>query len=307
VNTAEADATRTAFSLWGGACKAGVVSELVWSSKPNLQRPILLAAFEGWFDAGEAATGAIDWLAKRYDTDLIAFIDAETFFDFQQQRPIVHFAEEGHREIEWPHSTASASAIEDANHDLLLVSGVEPHLRWKTFSDSVAEIATTAGAELVITLGSNYGTVPHTRPPDVIGSSTNHSLATRLGLGEPSYQGPTGVIGALHQRLEDAGIPVISLRVNTPHYVQGGHNPNATQALLRRLALICGFDTDAAGLDQEIVEWQARVTEAVGEDLEVSQYVAMLEQQIDESVEPLGGLGDLAAEVEAFLREQNDD
>jgi hypothetical protein len=280
---------------------------LNWSSTPDVQRPILLTAFEGWFDAGEAATGAIDWLAQHLDTDPVAYIDAETFFDFQQQRPMVHLDDTGHRQIEWPHSTATTAQIEGANHDLVLVSGVEPHMRWRTFTESVTEIASVAGAELVVTLGSNYGTVPHTRPPEVIGSSTNHSLASRLGLGEPSYQGPTGVIGALHQTLDDAGIPVISLRVNTPHYVQGGNNPNATQALLRRLELICGFETGAAGLDEEIVEWQTRVTGAVGEDAEVSQYVAMLEEQVDQSVEPLGGIGDLAAEVEAFLREQNDE
>ncbi|MCH7789799.1 MAG: PAC2 family protein [Acidobacteria bacterium] len=283
------------------------MSELEWSTRPDVQRPILLAAFEGWFDAGEAATGAIDWITQLYETEPIAYIDAETFFDFQQQRPLIHFDDQGHRQIEWPHSKATAANIEGANHDVVLVSGVEPHLRWNTFTESVTEIASVVGAELVVTLGSNYGTVPHTRPPEVVGSSTNRSLASRLGLGEPSYQGPTGVIGALHQRLDDAEIPVISLRVNTPHYVQGGHNPNATQALLRRLELICGFDTDAAGLDEEIVAWQNRVTEAVSEDVEVSQYVVMLEQQVDESVEPLGGLGDLAAEVEAFLRERNDE
>ncbi len=280
---------------------------LDWILDPGLRRPILMTAFEGWFDSGEGATRAIEWLARIHDADEFARIDSETFFDFQQQRPTVAFDDEGRRTITWPDSRCFGTRVESTDHDIALLSGIEPHLRWQTFTDAIVETAERIGAELVVTLGANYGTVPHTRSPEVVGSSTNRDLARRLELDQPSYQGPTGVIGALHDRLDRAGIPVISLRVATPHYVQGGHNPKATQALLRRLELVLGLETQPSGLDDEVREWEARVTEAVGEDMEVEQYVQMLEQQVDDAADSLGTPGDLAAEVEAFLREQGDD
>ena len=190
--------------------------------------------------------------------------------------------------------------------DLVLVSGVEPHLRWRTFADTLLELANATGTEMVITLGAMVGMAPHTRPLGVVGSAANASIADRLGLGRPSYQGPTGVVGALHDRLDSEGMPVVSLRVSVPHYVPGPPNPEATRSLLSRFELVTGVRTDHNELNAAATDWRERIDRAVENDDELAEYVSQLEQQVDESeVMPSGD--DLAAELEAFLRDQHDD
>ena len=195
--------------------------------------------------------------------------------------------------------------VTDGQRDIVLVSGIEPHLRWRTFTEALLEAATRSGSRLVVTLGSMSGMSPHTRPPAVTGSSTNRELADRLGLDRPSYQGPTGVVGVLHDTLDRAGIPVISLRVSVPYYLPDSPNPKATRALLRRFEQVSGIDTAHADLDGPAAEWQSRVELAVAGDAEVRAHVRRLESQVDQSEDLMARGDDLAAELEAFLREQD--
>lgn len=279
-----------------------------WQETPGpLQRPILVVAFEGWFDVARGATGALSWLADHVDAGAVAAIDPEPYFDFTARRPTVSSIG-GRRVITWPENEVKAARLEGQVHDLLLLDGVEPHLRWRTFSYDIVEIARQAQAELVITVGSLAEAVPHTRPPQVKGSSTTNELAARLGLDRPTYQGPTGLIGVLHDVLDTEKIPVISLRVGVPHYVTGPPNPKAMQALLQRLESVTGVVTEWRGLDQLVVDWENQVNEAVAEDPDARAYVGQLEQQADAALaENLPSGEDLAAEFERFLQERRDE
>ncbi len=280
------------------------MDELCWVERTDLNRPLLVIAFEGLFDAGESATRAVHRLAEIYDATDLATIDPESFFDFTQQRPLVEIDDDGHRRIRWPDNLCRAAIVTSGDHDLVLLAGIEPHLRWRTFAECIAELVDELEIGLVVTLGANYGMVPHSRPFEVVGSSSNADLAERLGLGRPSYQGPTGAVGVLHDVLDRRNVPVISLRVSAPHYVQGTPNPKAAQALLRRFELVTGIAADPAALDDDVRDWEQRVEAAVADDSDVHEYVERLEAQIDQDDDPLTRAGDLAAEVEAFLREQ---
>lgn len=279
-------------------------TELTWYDLPTLRRPLLLVAFEGLFDAAEAATAALDWIRNRTESSAVAMIDPETFFNFQESRPTVRIDGDGERVIDWP-TTEIYSVITDSPRDLVVMTGVEPHLRWPSFADHVLEVARRSGCEMVVTVGAFIGMVPHTRPFSVTGSAVHPDLARRLNLSRPSYQGPTGIVGVINARLERSNVPVISLRVEVPHYVPGPPNPKATQALLRRLEQTTGVETGYEELDGEVSEWMTRVDQAVTSDDESRDYVERLERQVDSDEEMLPTGDDLAAELEAFLREQH--
>ncbi len=282
------------------------MSELQWQRVPALRRPVVVLAFDGWFDAGEAATGAVEWIRDRTVAEILARIDAEEHFDFQQQRPEVRIDERGIRQISWPDTIAHAAVLPDASHDLVLVTGVEPHLGWRQFVDHLIEIVELSGAELVVTLGSMAAGVPHTRPPQVSGSSSHAELAEPLGLARPTYEGPTGVVGVLHGELDRRGIPAISLRVSVPHYLGGSPNPRCTRALLEHLERVTGIETAFTELDDEVAEWLGRVEAAVEVDEDVQSYVLGLEEEFDRAVDEMASSTDLAGELERFLRDRND-
>ena len=285
------------------------MEELRWTADDQLaaglDRPILVVAFRGLFDAAGSATSAVEWLAERLDSVQVGDVDPETFFDFTQERPVVESDDHDVRWIRWATNRVLTVRTAEGQRDLVLVSGVEPHLRWRTFTEALLEAATRSGSRMVVTLGSMSGMSPHTRPPAVTGSSTNRDLADRLGLDRPSYQGPTGVVGVLHDTLDRAGVPVISLRVSVPYYLPDSPNPKATRALLRRFEQVSGIDTAHADLDGPAAEWQSRVEQAVAGDDEVRAHVRRLESQVDQSEDLMPRGDDLAAEVEAFLREQD--
>jgi hypothetical protein len=279
--------------------------ELTWTAAPSLRRPLVVLAFRGLFDAGNAATSAVEWLAQREGAQLLARIDPEGFFDFQQQRPLVQISDDGAREIVWPWNDFVGIASSGAR-DLVVCGGYEPHLRWRTFASYVVEVVRRCDAEMVVTLGAMVGLVPHTRPLPVTGSAANPALAQRLGLGSPSYEGPTGVVGTLHDLLDHANVPVVSLRVAVPHYVPAPPNPKATSALLQRFEQVTGIPTGFRELDAEAREWQDQVSVVAADDPQVVGYVRRLEEQYDEE-EPLPTGDDLAAELEAYLREHRGD
>jgi proteasome assembly chaperone (PAC2) family protein len=280
------------------------VTELVWERVPNARRPVLVIAFAGYFDAASASTGAIDWLVEHHDATRVAHIESDGFFDFQQVRPQVALEDGVTRTIRWPENVVHVTAREDAGRDLVLLSGIEPYIRWRRFCDLLLEVADRAGCEMVVTLGATPAQIPHTRVPTVFGSSTNAGLAARLGLSQPQYQGVTGVVGVLQTAVDGVGLPSIAMRVGVPHYAMGVHNPKAAMALLRHLEHVTGVPTGHAALAEAVTEWEQRLDEAVADDDDARAYVPRLEALYDrEAEDQIPSADDLAEEFERFLEE----
>jgi proteasome assembly chaperone (PAC2) family protein len=281
---------------------------LSWLDDRALDRPVLVVALAGLFDAASAATGALEWMINHLDTEPIARIDTEQFYDFQQVRPRVRLTDDGLREVLWPEVVAHATRGGGQDRDVVLLSGIEPQFRWRTFTELVVEIITRAKVEMVVTLGSSPAQAPHTRPHLVFSSSTNSQLASRLGLSRPQYQGVTGVLGVLQATLDHTGPPSIAMRVGVPHYAMSEQNPKATMALLRHLEHVTGVATRHAALAAEADEWAQRLDIAVAGDSDARAYLAQLEAHHDSQTEQQVASGeDLAAELERFLREQRGD
>lgn len=265
-------------------------------------------AFKGLFDMGEAATAAVDWLSMIHKGQPGAIIDPETLFDFQEVRPHIRLGVNGTREVVWPANNIVWAKTPDGVRDLVLLSGIEPNLRWRSFSETLRELIEVTGSELVVTLGSLLGMVPHTRAFPVAASTSNAELAERLNVGKPTYEGPTGLVGSLHQEFAQNSIPCVSLRVTIPHYVPGNPSPKATAALLARFESLCTVKTDHASLADDIRDWESRVHQALDDDDDVKAYVADLEEQADsQPTLAFDDPGDMAKEIEAFLRNRSDE
>jgi proteasome assembly chaperone (PAC2) family protein len=284
------------------------VLETYWDDIEPLRNPVMLVALRGLFDIGGVATSALDWMLKERDFAVVADIDPDPFFDFTQERPEVFTDADGDRQIRWPENEFTIIRYPEGARDMVVLNGVEPHVSWAVFTQSVVEVAKGLGCTLVISLGAAAEQVPHSRVPFVVGSTTNSDLASRLGLSRPQYQGPTGVAGVLLDALDQAKIPNISLRVGVPHYLMHAQHPKSAAALLQHLQHVLGIPTDHANLQQEISRWQELHDAAVEGDPQASAYVQMLEHRHDQLVEQNMPTGDdLAAELEEFLRNQSDD
>lgn len=284
------------------------VLETYWDDIEPLRNPVMLVALRGLFDIGGVATSALDWMLKERDFAVVADIDPDPFFDFTQERPEVFTDTDGDRQIRWPENEFTVIRYPEGARDMVVLNGVEPHVSWAVFTQSVVEVAKGLGCTLVISLGAAAEQVPHSRVPFVVGSTTNSDLASRLGLSRPQYQGPTGVAGVLLDALDQAKIPNISLRVGVPHYLMHAQHPKSAAALLQHLQHVLGIPTDHANLQQEISRWQELHDAAVEGDSQASAYVQMLEHRHDQLVEKNMPSGDdLAAELEEFLRNQSDD
>lgn len=281
---------------------------LQWSARPDLRSPVMLAAFEGWTDAGGSASGAATYLADKWGAAPFADIDAEDFYDFTVSRPQVRLRGDRSREIVWP-ANRFLSASVAANHDVVLLTGVEPHLRWRSYCACVADVAREVGVEAVFTVGAMLADVAHTRPVPVRGSSADPVLCERLGLQRPQYQGPTGIVGVLQDALGSAGIPVGSFMAQVPHYIPNTPSPKATLAIVERLAGVLGARVPTTDLQIAAAAYERQVSEVVAADEDMATYVHQLEERVDEG-ETAGDLGELpsgdalAAELERFLREQ---
>jgi proteasome assembly chaperone (PAC2) family protein len=272
-----------------------------------LNRPIMVVALTGWFDASGAATGALEWLLRDRVAPVVAGIDPDPFYDFTQERPEVWLDDDETVTVRWPANDFRIARYPGRAHDLVVLSGVEPHVRWSTYCECITTMATRLGCDVVVTIGASADAVPHTRIPQVVGSSTNDELIRRLGLSRPQYQGITGVIGVLQERLEKLEIAAISLRVGVPHYLGNAQHPKSSAALLRHLEHVLGVPTGHAEMAGEIERWQSLHDEAVAEDPQAASYVQLLERQFDQRAEAsLPSGDDLAAELEAFLRDQED-
>ncbi|HEU5477485.1 MAG TPA: PAC2 family protein [Gaiellaceae bacterium] len=285
------------------------MSELIVSSRPDLRRPVLVAAFRGWNDGGQGATLGGGYLARQWGAESFAEIDPESFYDFQAVRPHVSLEEGLTRKLEWPANTFLHAPIPDLDRDAVILLGVEPNLRWKTYSGLVLELAQEVGIELVITLGSLLADVPHTREAPVSAAASEPALVEELGVEPSRYEGPTGIVGVLLDSCRKAGLPSVSLWAAVPHYVSLAPSPRAALALCRRLGELVGTEIDIAELEQAAEEYSEQVTEAVASDAETAAYVEELERRVDmmEAAEELPSGESLAAELTRFLREREQD
>ena len=284
------------------------MSELSVSFRPTLRRPVLIAAFRGWNDGGQGASLGGAYLAKQWDATRFAEIDPEMFYDFQATRPQVSLIDGITRQLDWPDNAFFHAPIPGADRDAILLLGVEPNLRWKTFTKLVLELAEELGVELLVTLGSLLADVPHTRPAPVTGAATDPALVADLGLEPSRYEGPTGIVGVVHDSCRDAGIPSVSLWAAVPHYVSLAPSPRAALALVRRLGELLRVDIELDDLEQASEEYSEQVSEAVSTDAETASYVEELERRVDmlEAAEELPSGESLAAELTRYLREREE-
>lgn len=284
-------------------------SELRMAELPTLRRPVLVCAFSGWNDGGQGATMAVDYLRRLWDATSFADIDPEGFMDFQSTRPTVVLDEGSSRRIEWPENVFLHAAIPGADRDIVLLSGVEPSYRWLTFSGLVTGLARDLGVELFVTLGALLADVPHTRPAPVTGAATDPRLVEELGLELSRYEGPTGIVGVLHDECRQAGIRSASLWAAVPHYVSLAPSPRAARALVAKLSEVLRAEIDVSELTEAELEYARHVSEAVASDADTQAYVEELERRVD-SIENLTEGGQLpsgdaiAAELTRFLRER---
>jgi len=283
--------------------------ELRIEDKPTLRHPVLIAAFKGWNDGGQAATLAASTLVRAWSAERFADIDPEGFVDFQSTRPNVSLVQGMTRRIEWPENVFHAGAISGTERDAVILLGVEPNYRWRAFNDLVADLARELRVELVVTLGALLADVPHTRPAPVTGSASDASLVEELGLQPSRYEGPTGIVGVLHDACRQAGIPSVSLWSAVPHYVSLAPSPRAARALCVRLGELLGVDIALGELEEAEEVYAQQISDAVASDPETAEYVAELERRadtieemIDESDLPTGE--SLAAELTRFLRDR---
>ncbi|MGZ8693822.1 MAG: PAC2 family protein, partial [Gaiellaceae bacterium] len=239
-----------------------MASELRVVHRPRLERPVLIAAFRGWNDGGQGASLAGGFLAREWQAERFADVDPENFYDFQATRPLVSLSDGETRTIEWPENAFYFARPRELGRDAILLLGVEPNVRWRTFCELIVEFAQELGVELVVSLGALLADVPHTRPSPVTGSATDRKLVDELGLSTSRYEGPTGVVGVLHDACHRAGIPSVSLWAAVPHYVQLTPSPRAAQALCERLATLLGGQIDVAELRRAGRGYVEQVSEA---------------------------------------------
>ncbi|TCJ18463.1 PAC2 family protein [Rubrobacter taiwanensis] len=280
--------------------------KLEWT--PELERPVLVAAFQGWNDAAEAATLATGTITEQWDARRFAAFDPEEFFDFQATRPQVRLVDGYTRQVEWPENYFLAAS---GDRELVLLSGPEPNLRWRVFCEAVTRLARKLDVELVVTLGALLADVPHSRPVSVAANSQDPELIRKLGLSSSRYEGPTGIVGVLHRHCADAGLPSVSFWASVPHYLPSMPSSPAALALLGALSKLLDIRVDTAALQKSAREYERQVSAVVAQDENLVSYVQMLEERYDSQVEQ-GGIelptGDqLAAELENFLREEREE
>lgn len=282
---------------------------LRWDHRPALHRPVLITAFEGWNDAGSAATAAARFLVEAWDAEPFCDVDPEEFFDFSSTRPTVRFDDDGDRLIEWPENTFLHARPSD-DLDVVILLGTEPQLRWRSFCRQITGLADALDVRLVVSLGALLAEVPHTRPVSVYGAAYEDAVADQLALTPSHYEGPTGVVGVLHDAYRVRGLASASLWAAVPSYVPSAPSPKAALALVARVTHLLGTSVDASELSEAAADYESQLDEAVADDEESQAYVASLEvvwDERDRDDEPSGGLpasAELMAEIERYLRDQ---
>jgi proteasome assembly chaperone (PAC2) family protein len=276
-----------------------------FESWPELQSPVLVAAFEGWNDAGDAATGAIEHLELTWSATPLAALDPDDYYDFQVNRPTVTLVDGVSRRISWPTTRLSVCRPAGADFDLVLVRGIEPNMRWRGFCEELLEIMRELGVRTVVTLGALLSDSPHTRPTPVTGTSYDADSAARYSLDRSRYEGPTGIVGVLQEACVRVGIPAISFWAAVPHYVAQPPNPKATIALLHRVEEVLDIAVPLGELPAQADDWQKLVDEMAAEDEDVRDYIRNLEERDDDG-EMREASGDaIAKEFERYLRRRD--
>jgi len=279
---------------------------------PTLNRPMLVLAFAGWNDAGTSATFAAKFLSQRLGAHKFASLDPETFYNFVEQRPQVRLRN-GEREILWPANDFSYARDARLVQDVIIGIGVEPHLRWRAYIESILRVVQECHVELVVTLGALLADVAYSRPVRLTGTASDPALAQRLHLSMSRYEGPTGIVGTLHDACRRQGLPAISIWANVPHYITASPNIKAALALVRRTFTLLDFSADLSDLESAAGDFDRRVAKVLASDAKVAEYVRRLEErdEDDDDEEEYPGNTDalpsgeeLARELEEFLREQ---
>ncbi|MDA8303036.1 MAG: PAC2 family protein [Actinomycetota bacterium] len=295
---------------------------LRWAERPELRRPVLLAAFEGWNDAGNAASGAVAYLSRAWRGNEFASFDAEELWDFTASRPKVRLESGQTRRLEWPKLELASATLPGREQDIVFLSGPEPQLRWRSLARELREAATELGVGTAIFLGALLADVPHTRPVHVTGGAADPELAALAGVEPSYYEGPTGIVGVLSDSLGQAGIPTVSLWASVPHYVSQSSSPKATLVLVERATHVLGTKVDLAELQMAAAAYERQIDDLVASDEDATAYVHKLEAQDEEAehrgpgnarggeegprLRPASG-EHIAAEVERYLREHRPD
>jgi proteasome assembly chaperone (PAC2) family protein len=286
------------------------MADVRWTERPELRDPVMVCAFKGWNDAGESATAALSFIHDHFDSERVASIDPEEFYDFTAVRPTVRLTEGRTREIDWPSNAISVARVPGAEGDLVMLQGVEPSLRWRRYTEAVVGMARELDVRMVITLGALLADVPHSRPVGVTGLASDDELVARLGFERTSYEGPTGIVGVLHHACAAAGMPSASLWASVPHYVAAAPNPKVALALLRAFEGAAGVAVEAAELEQAAEDYEQQVSAAVASDPEVKAFVERLENAMDEvsaensSEEQIPSADTIARDFQRFLRQR---
>jgi proteasome assembly chaperone (PAC2) family protein len=273
---------------------------------PDLDEPVLVAAFEGWNDAGEAATGVVEHLEESWQAVPLGKLDPEEYYDFQVNRPHVSVDETGVRSLDWPTTRLSLARPPGIGRDVVLIRGIEPNMRWRAFCDELLTAVRELGVERIVTLGALLADVPHTRPVPVTVSTSDETLAKSLGLEPSRYQGPTGIVGVLQDAARRGGLVATTLWAAVPHYVAQSPCPKATLVLLRRIEDLLNLPVPLGDLPDEARAWQHGVEELATEDPEIADYVRRLEQARDTTDLPEASGEHIAREFERYLRRRDE-
>ncbi|MDA1280652.1 MAG: PAC2 family protein [Chloroflexi bacterium] len=290
------------------------MAALLYTEHPILSNTIFLSAWGGWPDAAESATRALRELVSQVSATKFATIDPEDFYDFAEQRPLISNETDGSRKLTWPENEFYYWKSDDGGHDLLIFIGVEPNLRWRTYTDLVYKVAKESDTRLLVTVGALLGSVPHTRSPRVTGSSSSENLGTgfeHVKYAFPNYEGPSGLTSVLIERMSGDDVPCASVWGHSPHYLQVAQNPTLTYAILSELQQFISVPIDLSNIARESEEFDENLVTALSDQQEIEGYVKRLEERYDseeeylQSPEPAA----LVQELEDFLRQQrtNDD
>jgi proteasome assembly chaperone (PAC2) family protein len=281
---------------------------------PLLRDPIMIMAFSGWNDAAEAASGAVEhllsgWRDKNDDVlpELIAEVDSEDFYDFQVNRPVVSIDDSEIRSITWPSTQVFGMAIPSMKRDLVIVTGVEPSMKWKSFTSDLLDLADDLEVSLIVSLGSLLADTPHTRPISVTGTGAHPSIANRLGVSVSKYEGPTGILGIIQDGCMRRGIDAISLWAAVPHYASNAPSPKATLALINTLEEFLNIKIPLSDLPDRADSWEREVNDLAADDSEIADYVKALEESKDAAELPDISGDTIAREFERYLRRQQGD
>jgi proteasome assembly chaperone (PAC2) family protein len=278
-----------------------------FSAVGELRRPVLVAAFEGWNDAADAATAVVEHLEEVFHAHPVGVIDPDDYYDFQVNRPNVSLIDGGTRRIEWPTTRISVARIPDASRDLVVVRGLEPNMRWRGFCEELIEGAHALGIDLVATLGALLADTPHTRPVPVSGTASDAATAASMNVESSRYEGPTGIVGVFGEACQTAGLPAVSFWAAVPHYVAQPPCPKATLALLRRVEDLLDIAVPLGDLVERSRSWERQVDELAAGDSDVAEYVRSLESREPETELPEASGDAIAREFERYLRRRRTD